>query len=117
MQVLAKNQRLVPRFRLRCKGDDLLQTVIHPVEYIRWLSVPVGLIMNRSCGIIHFYELVHRLVVPAVERLIAKWPDYNAWMVYSQLEEAFCLMQTGKHIGKMVLKAGDDDIVPVSASS
>jgi len=91
--------------------------VIHPVEYIRWLSVPVGLIMNRSCGIIHFYELVHRLVVPAVERLIAKWPDYNAWMVYSQLEEAFCLMQTGKHIGKMVLKAGDDDIVPVSASS
>lgn len=35
-------------------------------------------------------------------------------MGYAQIEEAFRLMQTGKHIGKMVLRAGDDDIVPVS---
>ncbi|TQN73576.1 Highly reducing polyketide synthase alt5 [Colletotrichum shisoi] len=34
-------------------------------------------------------------------------------MDYSQIEEAFRIMQTGKHIGKMVLKAGDDDLVPI----
>ncbi|KAL1634456.1 Type I Iterative PKS [Diplodia intermedia] len=34
-------------------------------------------------------------------------------MKFSQLEEAFRIMQTGKHIGKMVLTAGADDIVPI----
>lgn len=34
-------------------------------------------------------------------------------MQFSQIEEAFRLMQTGKHIGKLVLKAGDEDVVPV----
>lgn len=34
-------------------------------------------------------------------------------MNFSQIEEAFRIMQTGKHIGKMVLAADDDDIVPV----
>ena len=33
---------------------------------------------------------------------------------YSQIEEAFRTMQTGKHIGKIVLTAGAEDIVPVS---
>jgi NADPH:quinone reductase-like Zn-dependent oxidoreductase len=33
---------------------------------------------------------------------------------FSQIEEAFRTMQTGKHIGKIVLTAGADDIVPVS---
>ncbi|RFU27072.1 hypothetical protein B7463_g9261, partial [Scytalidium lignicola] len=32
---------------------------------------------------------------------------------YSQIEEAFRLMQAGKHIGKVVLKANSEDIVPV----
>ena len=35
-------------------------------------------------------------------------------MSYAQIEEAFRQTQTGKHLGKIVLKAGDDDIVPVS---
>ncbi|OJD32113.1 polyketide synthase [Diplodia corticola] len=34
-------------------------------------------------------------------------------MKFSQIEEAFRIMQTGKHIGKMVLTAGADDIVPI----
>ncbi|KAJ3957697.1 hypothetical protein N0V92_005716 [Colletotrichum tropicale] len=34
-------------------------------------------------------------------------------MDYSQIEEAFRIMQTGKHIGKMVLKAGNSDLVPI----
>ena len=33
---------------------------------------------------------------------------------YSEIEDAFKLMQTGKHTGKIILKASDDDIVPVS---
>ncbi|KAH8802508.1 hypothetical protein F5884DRAFT_683224 [Xylogone sp. PMI_703] len=32
---------------------------------------------------------------------------------YGQIEEAFRLMQAGKHIGKVVLKANAEDIVPV----
>lgn len=32
---------------------------------------------------------------------------------YSQIEEAFRTIQSGKHIGKIVLKVGDTDIVPV----
>lgn len=34
-------------------------------------------------------------------------------MDFSQIEEAFRIMQSGKHMGKMVLKAGADDLVPV----
>ncbi|KAH0439698.1 hypothetical protein CcaCcLH18_02808 [Colletotrichum camelliae] len=37
-------------------------------------------------------------------------------MYYSQIEEAFRIMQTGKHIGKMVLKAGYNDLVPGTTS-
>jgi len=35
---------------------------------------------------------------------------------YSQIESAFKLMQLGKHMGKIVLKPSDDDLVPVSLS-
>jgi NADPH:quinone reductase-like Zn-dependent oxidoreductase len=35
-------------------------------------------------------------------------------MNFSQTEEAYRTMQTGKHIGKIVLVPGEDDIVPVS---
>lgn len=34
-------------------------------------------------------------------------------MNFSQIEEAFRIMQTGKHIGKMVLSAQPSDLVPV----
>lgn len=36
-------------------------------------------------------------------------------MNYSQIEEGFRLMQTGKHMGKIVFRAEDSDIVPVSS--
>lgn len=34
-------------------------------------------------------------------------------MPFSRLEEAFRLMQTGKHMGKIVLEPTEDDLVPV----
>ncbi|OJZ83577.1 hypothetical protein ASPFODRAFT_220554 [Aspergillus luchuensis CBS 106.47] len=34
----------------------------------------------------------------------------------SQIEEVYRIMQTGKHIGKMVLQANDDDLVPADPS-
>ncbi|KAL6796632.1 putative polyketide synthase [Trichoderma sp. SZMC 28012] len=34
-------------------------------------------------------------------------------MNFSQIEEAFRIMQSGKHIGKMVLSAGPEDLVPI----
>ena len=34
-------------------------------------------------------------------------------MNYFKLEEVFCIMQTGKHIGKIILTAEDNNIVPV----
>ena len=34
-------------------------------------------------------------------------------MNYSKLEEAFRIMQTGKHIGKIILTAEDNNVVPV----
>ena len=51
-------------------------------------------------------ELMHKGVVRAVEPLNV----YN----YSQMEDAFRTMQTGKHMGKIVLKPNDEDLVPVS---
>ena len=35
-------------------------------------------------------------------------------MSFSQIEEAFRTMQTGKHIGKIVLSPSDEDLVSVS---
>ncbi|KAJ5788006.1 hypothetical protein N7457_002996 [Penicillium paradoxum] len=37
-------------------------------------------------------------------------------MDYSRIEEAFRIMQSGKHIGKMVLTAGPDNLVPIVPS-
>lgn len=34
-------------------------------------------------------------------------------MTFSHIEEAFRLMQTGKHVGKIVLGANENDLVPV----
>lgn len=50
-------------------------------------------------------ELMHKGVVRAVEPLNV----YN----YSQMEVAFRTMQAGKHMGKIVLKPSDEDLVPV----
>lgn len=67
---------------------------------------------------------VYRENVPLLSRILADVMKYWAMgvtklvtplkvMNFSQIEEAFRIMQTGKHIGKMVLAANDDDIVPV----
>ena len=50
--------------------------------------------------------LVHKGIIRAVHPI----STYN----YSQIETAFRFMQTGKHVGKIVLIPHDDDLVPVS---
>lgn len=52
-------------------------------------------------------DLMHKGVVCAVEPLTV----YD----YSQMEVAFRTMQAGKHMGKIVLKPHDEDMVPVSS--
>lgn len=52
-------------------------------------------------------DLVHQGVIRPITP-ITVYP-------YSQIESAFKLMQLGKHIGKIVLKPSDDDLVPVSS--
>jgi NADPH:quinone reductase-like Zn-dependent oxidoreductase len=52
-------------------------------------------------------DLVHQGVVRPITP-ITVYP-------YSQIESAFKLMQLGKHVGKIVLKPSDDDLVPVSS--
>ncbi|UKZ52811.1 hypothetical protein TrVGV298_006598 [Trichoderma virens] len=67
---------------------------------------------------------VYRENVPLLSRILEDVMKYWAMgviklvtplkvMNFSQIEEAFRIMQTGKHIGKMVLAANDDDIVPI----
>lgn len=51
-------------------------------------------------------DLVHQGVIRPITP-ITVYP-------YSQIESAFKLMQLGKHVGKIVLKPSDDDLVPVS---
>ncbi|KAL6910061.1 KR domain-containing protein [Trichoderma evansii] len=67
---------------------------------------------------------VYRENVPLLSRILGDVMKYHEQgiikpvqplkvMKFSQIEEAFRIMQTGKHIGKMVLVANDDDIVPI----
>ena len=51
-------------------------------------------------------SLLHQGVVRAIQPITV----YS----YSQMEGAFRFMQTGRHIGKIVLKPHDEDLVPVS---
>jgi NADPH:quinone reductase-like Zn-dependent oxidoreductase len=51
-------------------------------------------------------DLVHQGVIRPITP-ITVYP-------YSQIESAFKLMQLGQHVGKIVLKPSDDDLVPVS---
>ncbi|MCJ1392471.1 hypothetical protein MMC18_005338 [Xylographa bjoerkii] len=50
-------------------------------------------------------DLVHQGVAKPVHPITV----YN----YSQIEEAFRFMQVGKHVGKIVLQANDEDLVPI----
>jgi NADPH:quinone reductase-like Zn-dependent oxidoreductase len=52
-----------------------------------------------------------RMVSEGIIRPVKPLKTFN----FSQIEEVFRIMQTGKHIGKMVLQANDDDLVPVSS--
>ena len=52
-------------------------------------------------------DLIHKGVIRAVEPLTV----YD----YSQIESAFRTMQTGKHLGKIVLRPNAHDLVPVSS--
>ena len=65
---------------------------------------------------LHNIPLASRIfadVMDLVHRGIAK-PVYPVTVYnYSQVEEAFRFMQVGKHVGKIVLRADDKDLVPV----
>ena len=52
-------------------------------------------------------------VMRCLEEGIVKLVQPLNVMSFSQIEEAFRIMQTGKHIGKIVLKLDDNDVVPV----
>jgi NADPH:quinone reductase-like Zn-dependent oxidoreductase len=54
-------------------------------------------------------DLVHQGVIRPITP-ITVYP-------YSQIESAFKLMQLGQHVGKIVLKPSDDDLVPVSSGT
>ena len=45
---------------------------------------------------------------------ITKPVDPMVFMPFSKIEEGFRTMQIGKHIGKIVFEAHDEDLVPVS---
>ena len=59
---------------------------------------------------------VFQEVMTLLEQGIAKPIEPINSMPFSSIEKAFRLMQTGKHIGKIVLEANDDDLVPVRQS-
>lgn len=46
-------------------------------------------------------------------RNIVKPITPTTFMTFSHIEEAFRLMQTGKHVGKIVLEADENDLIPV----
>ena len=52
-------------------------------------------------------------VVNLFHQNIAKPIHPTTFMSFSQIEEGFRLMQMGKHVGKIVLEVGDNDLVPV----
>ena len=47
---------------------------------------------------------------------ITKPVEPMTFMPFSQIEEGFRLMQIGKHMGKIILEAHDNDLVPVCKS-
>ena len=56
-------------------------------------------------------------VVELFRQNIAKPIHPTTSMSFSQIEEGFRLMQMGKHVGKIVLEVGDNDLVPVRSIS
>lgn len=56
------------------------------------------------------FEDVMRLVYQGVAKAVHPITLFD----YSQTENAFRFMQTGKHLGKIVLRPHDEDLVPVS---
>ena len=55
-------------------------------------------------------------VVNLFSRNIAKPIHPTTIMSFSQIEEGFRLMQTGKNVGKIVFEVGDSDLVPVRSN-
>ena len=55
-------------------------------------------------------------VVNLFRQNIAKPIHPTTFMSFSQIEEGFRLMQMGKHVGKIVLEVGDNDLVPVRSN-
>ena len=75
-----------------------------------FVGVNMGTIFNHN---IPLSARLLRDIMQYHSQGIVKPPQPVNVMNFSQTEEAYRTMQTGKHIGKMVLVPGDDDIVPV----
>ncbi|KAG9239333.1 hypothetical protein BJ875DRAFT_491623 [Amylocarpus encephaloides] len=116
-------------------GEALRQTWLCVAPFGRFIEVGkrdivgnTGLDMSPFMDNITFSGLnmlsVYRDNIPLFARIIAdmmrllsqgiiKPVEPLRIMDYSQIEEAFRIMQMGKHIGKMVLRAGPEDLVPI----
>ena len=70
----------------------------------------LGIYRNNIPLAARIFEVVMRLVHQGVTKAVHPVTIFN----YFQLESAFRFMQTGKHLGKIVLKPHDEDLVPVS---
>jgi NADPH:quinone reductase-like Zn-dependent oxidoreductase/SAM-dependent methyltransferase len=60
-------------------------------------------------------NLLHRIMSMWEKGEIKETKPFNLFD-FSQIEASFRLVQSGKHIGKVVLTAGKDDLVPVSTA-
>lgn len=80
MNVLAQNNRLVPRAVL-CILLRVLYGVIHSADNICGLGSPITLVVDKPTLVKALDELVHGPVVAAIARLVAQRPEDDAWAV------------------------------------
>lgn len=78
-------------------------TTFHSVDLLAWES--------RKHGVI---SRVLKEVVRLVDEKVVAAPDPITTYPISRIEQAFRFMQTGQHIGKIVITVDDSDLVPVS---
>lgn len=80
------------------------------MKNITFLSINLaGIIRHNVLLAARIFQSVVQLMDKGVVRAVEPLNVYN----YSQMEIAFRTMQAGKHMGKIVLKANDNDLVPV----
>ncbi|KAL9110360.1 MAG: hypothetical protein Q9227_005091 [Pyrenula ochraceoflavens] len=100
------------RFVEMGKKDIVSNTGLEMAPFMRNVSFQsvnlVGLIRHDLSKCAEVFQNVMRLLHEGIVKPI----DPTTSRPMSELEDAFRLMQTGKHMGKIVLEAHDDDMVP-----